>query len=132
MLTVSAARPITGNEPDSAATPESFRKSRRRMVIRCLRAPSTTLARSAYLESFPRFLFARGLIDRGFRQRFGFLGGGNGLVEIPAAGRLFRGSQGRSRRGPLIAQRAGLFVGGFSRGVGGLEIGFGRRSEERC
>src|ERR1700686_1490009 len=129
---LSAPRAMRGNPFESAAAPASVRKSRRRMVMRCFpRLPKRTrhTESSAYLEVFPAFFFACRLEDRSLGQRFGFLGLRHRLVEVALVGGLFGVGQRRGGHGPLIAQRGGFLVGGFRRGVGGLEIGFGTRGQ---
>src|SRR5882757_8392745 len=129
----SAPRASRGKPPESAVAPARVRKSRRRMVMRCLRASTRARRKesSAYLEVFPAFFLACSLIDRSLGQRFGFLRLRHRLVEVALVGGLFGIRQSRSGHGPLIALQTRFLVGGFRRGIGGLEIGFGTGGQRR-
>src|SRR4249919_3030975 len=96
---------------ESVATAVAFRKSRRRMVMSPL--PHAELRQSAYLHLLPERLLRRRLVDRGLGQRFGFLCGLDGLVEIAGIAGLLGGGQSRGRGGPLVAQLAGFGIRGF-------------------
>src|SRR6185312_7976158 len=90
---------------------------------------SQSSPRSANVHLLPAvFLFER-LVNGGLRQFFSVLRRGDCLVEVAGFGRLLGGGERGDRRGRLIAQLAGLVVGGLGRGIGRLEIGFGAGRE---
>ena len=90
---------------ESAAAPEILRKSRRRMVMRYLRASA---GRSVNFKRFPGVFLAGRLVDRGLGQRFGFLRRRDRLVEIAAVGGLFRGRRARPRSWSIDCARRRL------------------------
>src|ERR1700709_2031611 len=86
---------------------------------------------SANFHVLPERFLAGGLEDRRLGQRLGFLRRRHRGIEVALGGGLL-GSGARCRgRGPLIAQRTSLLVGGFSGGIGSAEISFGGGLQRR-